>query len=610
MLRHPVILASFLLTVLCALVGCDSSLPPGVQKDSVQRVSKHPDFNAHIRPLLWKLSKGSEQSVFWTRVWEKGLEFTEFESLLSASERLGVTSDEELTLLWRWAREGGSVDSPEWLYSPLAHSSAEFSERREPLSEGEVRHLAQSWLSQYAVQVRKESLFHQWVHGCFQNNMSYDRFLQALYVQNSAAAVNSVERANECYLADSPERLADNLRALLGGVKPQEGAHTLYSLFEEFTLTERCPLYTNEVIAESERVRTLMQDKASQYGTRVQARECYETWMESTPAYLPLVPASQQCSYNESGSTKGIEGMGLALSPASEELVAVEAPLSALSYWIKGAGEVRIAYGAQEVVISLSPSELRLSQEGSGGVIDQCIHPIHYAYDGWNHVVLAADYGSPAGFTLLLNGKEVSPARWLTVGCFHAPASLSASGTGVIDVVKVFTTSVLSPLQLRALYDYRYSHKVLEAAQLEELVPHINHLYDPSLRTYFQEMERLHAEYVSTLKPQFFEEVLAGEIHYGLKKGQYFKNQIPLNISSGTTRELAEWLTTEASPWTARVVVNWLYATLHGEPLIDYSFPGQTVPTRWEQIDQWAACLINSGWDLQALALELKWEQK
>jgi len=120
----------WLLLIGIALVGCnlDSSTPPGVEKEDITEVPKKPNFNAHIRPLLWKLShqSNSTHANQWQNYSERGLAFKPFkEAIKSEGLPYGVKNAKDLTLLWRWSKSGGEIDHPEWLISPLPKKRSE-----------------------------------------------------------------------------------------------------------------------------------------------------------------------------------------------------------------------------------------------------------------------------------------------------------------------------------------------------------------------------------------------------------------------------------------------------------------------------------------------------
>lgn len=577
-----------------------------MSKEEVVNVPTKPDFNAHIRPLLWQLKHqdNPEKSSFWQKVSKSGLEKNDFQFLTKDfGAPYGIENKQDLTLLWRWARAGGSVEHPKWLYSPLPKARNTASDKN-TLTDTETVGLADFLLSQLLELPDQNTPFSSWVKKSLQEGTPYDALLRELFTSPNFPA-NSIDFCTTAFLAENGLPL--RLTRLLGTEDNSPLLKDAETLLSEFNLRSYRKLFDTETLEAVSALEHEISEHCESFAPLSLSPDSFMAWKSTSPAYVPLRTPNHHLNFQEEeGDGYFRKGLSLTKNKGSKLLDNLE-DITALSFWVKGDCSLELRSEDVSSFISMSQNTLSLhSQKVGSPPEDAFTFPIYSQSTLWNHISLATDVSKANGFTLYLNGKDITPKRR-----FHFPFPSPSSSLLVrnltqnpstLDELKVFTTTLLSPLEQKALFDSSLPQTSFKDQNSALVVQHLNFLKNENFQAYLDKGLNLQTQLQTTLEKGRVACALPKGMNFNLNTGTYFKEAIPFSVSDTSPSELANWMITNASPWLARTTVSWVHEALTGMPMIDYAFPEDTIPENWEEIDQLAAGFIKSGWNLQLLA--------
>ncbi|MBX2821662.1 MAG: DUF1553 domain-containing protein [Rhodothermaceae bacterium] len=244
--------------------------------------------------------------------------------------------------------------------------------------------------------------------------------------------------------------------------------------------------------------------------------------------------------------------------------------------------------------------------------------------DAWTHLVVSYDGSSRAsGIRLYINGKPVTlDTQWdnlyksirqrgIRIGGANERGGFSG---GKVDAF-AFYKRMLVPSEVQWLFD-----KSADPVQDS----HYQRMRSGPLQKALTELEQLRRKKheVQDTIPEIMvmEEMEAPRPAYVLTRGVYDAKEEPVSSgtpaifaslpedSSGNRLALAEWLTHEQHPLTARVAVNRFWQMLFGQGLVatpgDWGNQG-SLPSHPALLDWLAAHFIASDWDVKALLKEI-----
>lgn len=599
----------FCLWVFLALTSCDlfrdESIPPGVDKEQVSHLPEQPEFNVYIRPLLWKLShqENAQYAAQWQKYSQGGLAFSEFETFsLGPASSYGVNSVEDYTLLWRWTQQGGSVDHKPWLLSELPRYKRSWLERGE-LSSAQKAEIASRWLGDVAKLPDNDSAFSQWVHKVWDENFNYKAFIKQLY-KLPEVGENSLGNIKTHFLTGSASQNAFRLARILGAEDGKVlGEPIVYpNLFEDFEGSEKLGLYDTDTLERIESILREIEGCSKMLVTRSDEMTSFPNFDLEGVSYIPSRKPDMHLDF-AGHKRRGVWGKGMSSTVNRQVMdLPVDAPITTLSFWSNGRNTVHLSFQDNvEIQISQRMYSVKVAFLYRGQPYRSYEYPLLNKRD-WNHIILAQDFTSPNGVALYLNGKDISPVRSFPVNLSLKPSRIELSGDGVIDEFKVFSGYSLSKLECHALYDPRVLKNSDKATA--KVLTHLNHYQNSNVTELYEKIQSLWGEYSKLAYSPVVAEVLFSNQSYVLESGAYFTNIVEFT-SDGFIAPLSQWMFNDASVWTARATVKWLYEVMTGKALYSSDFPEDRLPEDWEVIDQWAATLIAKDWDLEPVVLQI-----
>jgi hypothetical protein len=255
----------------------------------------------------------------------------------------------------------------------------------------------------------------------------------------------------------------------------------------------------------------------------------------------------------------------------------------------------------------------------------------------WTHVAITYDGSSRAsGLSLYVNGRRAP----IEVVRDHLTKTITGGGNdqitigqrfrdrgfknGQVDEIKVFDRA-LTPLEAAQFCDRATRTLPKKSAELtaelrRDLMAYYLSAVDAEYMKLLATLQELRKQHCALVEPvaeiMVMKELPAERPTYLLKRGSYdapadrVKRGTPASLPSFTDSRsrnrlgLAQWLTDQEHPLTARVAVNRWWQALFGRGIVstpeDFGSQGQ-LPSHPELLDWLARTFVESGWDTKSL---------